>query len=184
MHCHDLVKEIQHSQTTIGGAGIKVKCLSVASRHRLLPRSEPPPGANHTSIPAPPLCSPSTPIACTSAPSNDVAPSAGAATSRARTVGKLEDAAQAQRQSPVARSRHTSLPCCSTMATTSFPARDTLVLFDIDGTLTVPMQKASHEMVESLKRLRHSAAIGVVGGSNLDKARAQLGADCTCAANE
>lgn len=56
--------------------------------------------------------------------------------------------------------------------------RDTLVLFDIDGTLTEPMQKVTSDVASFLKRLRSKAAVGVVGGSNLEKAKGQLGADC------
>lgn len=56
---------------------------------------------------------------------------------------------------------------------------NTLVLFDIDGTLTVPMKEATTEMLDYLKGLRKKVHIGVVGGSNIAKARKQLGDDMT-----
>lgn len=50
-----------------------------------------------------------------------------------------------------------------------------LVLFDIDGTLSQSRQKASPEMLETLKELRKKCDIGVVGGSDLPKQKDQLG---------
>jgi len=51
----------------------------------------------------------------------------------------------------------------------------TLVLFDIDGTLTVPRQSATKEVLDFLKELRKRATIGIVGGSDLVKQKEQLG---------
>ena len=52
-----------------------------------------------------------------------------------------------------------------------------LVLFDVDGTLTVPRQEIHNEMKEFvIKTLRNSGVkIGVVGGSDLIKQQEQLG---------
>ncbi len=70
-----------------------------------------------------------------------------------------------------------------------------LVLFDIDGTLTVPRQSAKEDMLATLRQLRQlnpkplsfhhpnppnphhrqHATVGVVGGSDLVKAKEQLG---------
>ena len=40
---------------------------------------------------------------------------------------------------------------------------DTLILFDVDGTLAVAGQLASAEMVDMLARLRQHYAVGIVG---------------------
>ncbi|RPA87146.1 phosphomannomutase [Ascobolus immersus RN42] len=53
--------------------------------------------------------------------------------------------------------------------------RDTLVLFDVDGTLTPARQDVSPEMLGILEKLRRKVAIGFVGGSNLEKQQEQLG---------
>ncbi|KAI5805200.1 eukaryotic phosphomannomutase [Geopyxis carbonaria] len=55
------------------------------------------------------------------------------------------------------------------------PIRDTICLFDVDGTLTPARRGASPEMVELLKKLRAKVAIGFVGGSDLVKQEEQLG---------
>ena len=58
------------------------------------------------------------------------------------------------------------------------PSRDdTLVLFDIDGTLTMPRLKAEPATVDFIKALREKVTVGVVGGSDLAKAKEQLGDD-------
>ncbi|KZP01633.1 eukaryotic phosphomannomutase [Calocera viscosa TUFC12733] len=49
-----------------------------------------------------------------------------------------------------------------------------LCLFDVDGTLTVPRQAASPELLELLKEVRKKAVIGFVGGSDLKKIEEQL----------
>ncbi|KAJ6020825.1 Phosphomannomutase [Penicillium herquei] len=57
------------------------------------------------------------------------------------------------------------------------PLKDTIVLFDVDETLTKARQTVTPEMLEllSLSRLRHKCAIGYVGGSNFVKQQEQLG---------
>jgi phosphomannomutase len=63
---------------------------------------------------------------------------------------------------------------------------NTLVLFDVDGTLTPArkvspfnwprsLQSASPAMLDLLQQLRHKVAIGFVGGSDLAKQQEQLG---------
>lgn len=83
----------------------------------------------------------------------------------------------------------------------SEPSRsNTLLLFDVDGTLTVPMkvnhhhnhlylsdwpnvdeimrdQEATPEMLQLLQSVRQKATIGIVGGSNFSKQQEQLGQD-------
>ena len=54
---------------------------------------------------------------------------------------------------------------------------DTLVLFDVDGTLTPARKFASPEILDILKRLRTKVTIGFVGGSDLPKQIEQLGDD-------
>ena len=54
---------------------------------------------------------------------------------------------------------------------------DTIVLFDVDGTLTHPRQKVDVEMLDFLKHLRYYVHIGVVGGSDMTKIKEQLGDD-------
>lgn len=53
----------------------------------------------------------------------------------------------------------------------------TLCLFDVDGTLTAPRQKATPEMLEFLQKLKSRIRVGVVGGSDLCKIQEQLGDD-------
>ncbi|KAH9946496.1 eukaryotic phosphomannomutase [Amylocystis lapponica] len=50
----------------------------------------------------------------------------------------------------------------------------TLILFDVDGTLTPARQGVSTEMIQLLRTLRKKAIIGVVGGSDLVKISEQL----------
>ncbi|TCD65914.1 Phosphomannomutase [Steccherinum ochraceum] len=52
-----------------------------------------------------------------------------------------------------------------------------LILFDVDGTLSLARQTASREMMELLGNLRKKAVIGVVGGSDLVKVSEQLTVD-------
>merc|ERR1711998_262991 len=54
-----------------------------------------------------------------------------------------------------------------------------IVLFDVDGTLTMPRLKVEPWMLEVLEKLRAKVTIGVVGGSDMPKQREQLGQDCT-----
>mmetsp|Transcript_2587 Transcript_2587/g.6325 ORF Transcript_2587/g.6325 Transcript_2587/m.6325 type:complete len:290 (+) Transcript_2587:3-872(+) len=53
--------------------------------------------------------------------------------------------------------------------------QNTLVLFDIDGTLTAPRKKVTTSVLAFLKQLRREVTVGVVGGSDLSKAKEQLG---------
>ncbi|KDQ19188.1 hypothetical protein BOTBODRAFT_28674 [Botryobasidium botryosum FD-172 SS1] len=62
------------------------------------------------------------------------------------------------------------------MAHTSFADRPLkkLVLFDVDGTLSLARQPASPEIIDILQRLRKRLVIGFVGGSDLVKISEQL----------
>ncbi|XP_066544973.1 phosphomannomutase 2 [Amia ocellicauda] len=53
----------------------------------------------------------------------------------------------------------------------------TLCLFDVDGTLTAARQSITPDMDEFLQRLKKKVRVGVVGGSDFDKIREQLGSD-------
>jgi len=53
--------------------------------------------------------------------------------------------------------------------------KNTICLFDVDGTLTPARQTASAAMLQTLSALRHKCAIGFVGGSDLAKQQEQLG---------
>ncbi|KAE9974390.1 Phosphomannomutase 1 [Venturia inaequalis] len=55
------------------------------------------------------------------------------------------------------------------------PVHDTIVLFDVDDTLTPARRPVSTEMLALLSSLRHKVAIGYVGGSDLSKQQEQLG---------
>ncbi|KAM8842748.1 phosphomannomutase 2 [Synchiropus picturatus] len=53
----------------------------------------------------------------------------------------------------------------------------TLCLFDVDGTLTPARQPVTADVAEFLQKLRSEVRVGVVGGSDLDKIKEQLGTD-------
>jgi phosphomannomutase len=55
------------------------------------------------------------------------------------------------------------------------PIKNTIVLFDVDGTLTPARLSASPEMLQLLSALRQKVAIGYVGGSDYNKQQEQLG---------
>ncbi|KAB8337033.1 hypothetical protein FH972_021337 [Carpinus fangiana] len=55
------------------------------------------------------------------------------------------------------------------------PIKNTICLFDVDGTLSPARLSISPEMLQILTRLRQYVAIGFVGGSNLVKQQEQLG---------
>ena len=58
----------------------------------------------------------------------------------------------------------------------SAAAAKPLILFDVDGTLAVPAQKASEEMLELLATLRSRGyLVGIVGAGDYDKQEGQLG---------
>eukprot|EP01060_Flectonema_neradi_P005661 TRINITY_DN137_c0_g3_i1.p1 TRINITY_DN137_c0_g3~~TRINITY_DN137_c0_g3_i1.p1 ORF type:complete len:252 (+),score=61.36 TRINITY_DN137_c0_g3_i1:172-927(+) len=50
----------------------------------------------------------------------------------------------------------------------------TLVLFDVDGTLTVPRKVVTPDMLETIAALRKEYTVGIVGGSDLSKQYEQL----------
>lgn len=55
----------------------------------------------------------------------------------------------------------------------------TVVLFDVDGTLTKPRGKIERpKMTQMLLELKKHVVIGFVGGSDLEKQKEQLGSDC------
>jgi phosphomannomutase len=54
------------------------------------------------------------------------------------------------------------------------PRGRTLVLFDVDGTLCVPAQRAGAEMIALLARLRERCAVGIVGAGDFKKQQGQL----------
>lgn len=54
---------------------------------------------------------------------------------------------------------------------------ETLVLFDVDGTLSPSRKKASFEILQLLRDLKKKVVIGYVGGSDLAKQIEQLGED-------
>lgn len=53
----------------------------------------------------------------------------------------------------------------------------TIALFDVDGTLTVPRQKASQELLDFMQNLKGYVTVGIVGGSDLVKIEEQLGSN-------
>ncbi|KAI6791205.1 Phosphomannomutase [Hortaea werneckii] len=55
------------------------------------------------------------------------------------------------------------------------PVKNTICLFDVDGTLTPARRSVSPDMLQLLSALRHKVAIGFVGGSDLAKQQEQLG---------
>ncbi|RDL36618.1 putative phosphomannomutase [Venustampulla echinocandica] len=55
------------------------------------------------------------------------------------------------------------------------PMANTIVLFDVDDTLTPARRSVSPEILELLSVLRHKVAVGYVGGSDLKKQQEQLG---------
>ena len=61
-------------------------------------------------------------------------------------------------------------------AVAAMATRPTLVLFDVDGTLAVPAQKAPDEVVALLATLRERGYIvGIVGAGDFEKQQGQLG---------
>ncbi|KAG5982474.1 Phosphomannomutase 1 [Claviceps digitariae] len=55
------------------------------------------------------------------------------------------------------------------------PLKDTICLFDVDGTLTPARLDASPQILSILSALRQKCAIGFVGGSDLAKQQEQIG---------
>ncbi|EFX01757.1 phosphomannomutase [Grosmannia clavigera kw1407] len=58
---------------------------------------------------------------------------------------------------------------------TERPLKNTICLFDVDGTLTPARLHVAPETLDVLHRLRQRCAIGFVGGSDLSKQEEQLG---------
>jgi len=52
-----------------------------------------------------------------------------------------------------------------------------IALFDVDGTLTQPRGEITPEMMEFMMKLKENVTVGIVGGSDLDKQKEQLGDD-------
>jgi len=55
--------------------------------------------------------------------------------------------------------------------------KTTIVLFDVDGTLTKPRNKITKEMIDALEALKKKVYVGAVGGSDLHKITEQIGTD-------
>ncbi|KAM9982907.1 hypothetical protein ACTFIZ_007411 [Dictyostelium cf. discoideum] len=55
---------------------------------------------------------------------------------------------------------------------------NTICLFDVDGTLTKPRNSITPEMKDFLAQLRTKVELGVVGGSDINKIKEQLGENC------
>lgn len=53
----------------------------------------------------------------------------------------------------------------------------TLVLFDVDGTLAVPAQKAPDEILQMFQELSKHYAVGIVGAGDFEKQQIQLGGE-------
>jgi phosphomannomutase len=51
----------------------------------------------------------------------------------------------------------------------------TIILFDVDGTLTECGKKIEEEMIQTIMKLKKKYTIGIVGGSDLKKQQEQLG---------
>lgn len=52
-----------------------------------------------------------------------------------------------------------------------------IVLFDVDGTLTEPRLKINDSMVHFINLLKDKITVGIVGGSDIAKQKEQLGED-------
>ena len=65
------------------------------------------------------------------------------------------------------------------MATKKLRMTKTLVLFDVDGTLTEPRAESSHEMKSFLDNLKKFTTVGIIGGSDLIKQQEQMGSNVT-----
>lgn len=64
------------------------------------------------------------------------------------------------------------VPPCPPLA--SRPHKDILILFDVDGTLAIPAQRATDSMLDLLAALRQEYAIGIVGAAHFEKQQDQL----------
>ena len=52
---------------------------------------------------------------------------------------------------------------------------NTIVLFDMDGTLTPPREKIKNDVIQALKELSNYSRIGIISGSDLDYIHQQCG---------
>lgn len=52
---------------------------------------------------------------------------------------------------------------------------NTICLFDVDGTLTLPRQRITPDLEEFLQKLKNKVSVGLVGGSDLAKIAWQMG---------
>jgi len=57
---------------------------------------------------------------------------------------------------------------------TEYNRENTIILFDVDGTLTLPRKKVTQEVLEVLHEVRKKVCVAVVGGSDLEKIKEQL----------
>ena len=57
--------------------------------------------------------------------------------------------------------------------------KKTIILFDVDGTLTKPRLRVESKIIDMIKELsqNNKLDIGIVGGSNYEKQEEQLGKD-------
>ena len=51
---------------------------------------------------------------------------------------------------------------------------NSIILFDVDGTLTLPRSKVEPEILNMLSKLKNNHSIGIVGGSDFQKIQEQL----------
>ncbi|KAI0343103.1 eukaryotic phosphomannomutase [Trametopsis cervina] len=70
------------------------------------------------------------------------------------------------------------------MPSQAFANRRKLLLFDVDGTLTLARQTASLEIIQLFRELRKKYAVGVVGGSDFVKVSEQLSVHGATAVDE
>jgi len=61
------------------------------------------------------------------------------------------------------------------MTNTDQRRTDTICLFDVDGTITMPRQLITEDMDQFLQKLKQKCLIGLVGGSNIVKIAEQIG---------
>ena len=52
--------------------------------------------------------------------------------------------------------------------------KNSICLFDVDGTLTEPRQRINKQMIDSLRELSFNTEIGLLTGSGLDYIKEQL----------
>jgi len=72
---------------------------------------------------------------------------------------------------------YSSVKHASVIPHSAMDRNNTIVLFDVDGTLTIPRNKVKQSMLDQLSRLRKTVTIGIVGGSDTAKIKEQMGDD-------